>query len=230
MKKIGILLSGNGVYDGSEIQETVFSLLAVNENEGGVLFMAPNVNQMHVVNHLTGEEMNETRNVLFESARIARGDIEDLINVSESDIDALIIPGGFGTAKNHTNWAVKGAESEINEEVKRLIIEMVEKQKPIVALCMGPTTVAKALEGTGIKAKLTVGTNEEKSPYDIEAISEGIKSVGMRVDMKSIHELSVDNEAKIICAPCYMMEASVVEVRNNIKAAVDELFKMMNLG
>jgi enhancing lycopene biosynthesis protein 2 len=230
MKKVGILLSGNGVYDGSEIQETVFSLLAVHENDGDVLFMAPNVDQMHVVNHLTGEEMNETRNVLYESARIARGDIEDVVNVSAKDIDALIIPGGFGTAKNHTNWAEKGAASEINVEVKRLINDVVNVQRPIVALCMGPTTVAKALEGMGKKAILTVGTNLENSPYDISAISEGIKSIGMNVEMKSVREISVDSRLRIICAPCYMMEASVIEVRNNIKNAIDELFKIMNQG
>ena len=227
MKKIGILLSGSGVYDGSEIQETVFSLLAVAENGGDVLFMAPNIDQMHVINHLTGEEMPETRNVLFESARIARGDIEDLANISSTDMDALIIPGGFGTAKNHTNWAVNGPDSTINPDVKRVITEMVNAKKPIVALCMGPTTVAKALEGSGKSPKLTVGTTSEKSPYDIGAISEGMKKVGSVAEMKSVTEISVDNELNIISAPCYMMEASVIQVRENIKHAVGELFKKL---
>jgi enhancing lycopene biosynthesis protein 2 len=227
MKKIGILLSGSGVYDGSEIQETVFSLLAVAENGGEVLFMAPNVDQMHVVNHLTGEEMPETRNVLFESARIARGDIEDLVNISSTDMDALIIPGGFGTAKNHTNWAVNGPDSTINADVKRVITEMVDAKKPIVALCMGPTTVAKALEGSGKSSTLTVGNTTEKSPYDIGAISEGINKVGSVAEMKSITEISIDNELNIISAPCYMMEASVLQVRENIKQAVVEMFKKL---
>ncbi len=225
--KIGILLSGCGVYDGSEIQETVFSLLAVAEHGADVLFMAPNIDQMHVINHLTGEEMSETRNVLFESARIARGDIEDLINISSKDIDALIIPGGFGTAKNHTNWAVKGPGSEINPDVKRLITEMVDSKKPIVALCMGPTTVAKALEGTGKSPKLTVGTTEEKSPYDIGAISDGMKAVGTLPEMKSVKEISIDSNLKIISAPCYMMEASVLQVRENIKQAINTLFTLL---
>jgi len=227
MKKIGILLSGSGVYDGSEIQETVFSLLAVAENGGEILFMAPNVDQMHVVNHLTGEEMPETRNVLFESARIARGDIEDLVNISSTDMDALIIPGGFGTAKNHTNWAVNGPDSTINAEVKRVITEMVDAKKPIVALCMGPTTVAKALEGSGKSPTLTVGNTTEKSPYDIGAISEGINKVGSVAEMKSVTEISIDNDLNIISAPCYMMEASVLQVRENIKQAVVEMFKKL---
>tara|TARA_R110002050_G_scaffold149463_1_gene276111 strand:+ start:165408 stop:166091 length:684 start_codon:yes stop_codon:yes gene_type:complete len=225
--RIGILLSGSGVYDGSEIQEAVFSLLAVAENGGEALFMAPNVNQMHVINHLTGEAMDESRNVLTESARIARGDIEDLVNISFNDMDGLIIPGGFGTAKNHTDWAVNGPDSTIHPEVKRVITEMVNAKKPIVALCMAPTTVAKALEGTGKSPKLTVGTTTEKSPYDIGEIVEGMKKVGSVPQMKSVREVTVDNELNIISAPCYMMEASVLQVRENIKQAVAEMFKKL---
>jgi enhancing lycopene biosynthesis protein 2 len=225
--RIGILLSGSGVYDGSEIQETVFSLLAVAEKEADHLFMAPNVDQMHVVNHLSGEEMNETRNVLLESARIARGDIEDLINISSKDIDGLIIPGGFGTAKNHTDWAVNGPGSSINAEVKRVILEMVTEGKPIVALCMGPTTVAKALEGTKFSPKLTIGTTSEKSPYDIKAISDGLTQVGALAEMKSVKEVCSDDILNIISAPCYMMEASPLEVRNNISTAVNLMFEKL---
>jgi enhancing lycopene biosynthesis protein 2 len=183
--------------------------------------MAPNVNQLHVVNHLSGEEMQETRNVLIESARIARGDIEDIANITSEDFDALVIPGGFGTAKNHTNWALKGPDSDINPDVKRLIIDTVKNQKPIAALCMGPTTVAKALEGSECDAKLTVGTNKKPSPYDIAAISDGINATGSKAEMCSVKEICIDKEFKIVSAPCYMMEASVIEVRNNIKAAID---------
>ncbi|MGB0390140.1 MAG: isoprenoid biosynthesis glyoxalase ElbB [Salibacteraceae bacterium] len=225
--KVGILLSGSGVYDGSEIQESVFSLLAVHENGGTPLFMAPNVKQMHVVNHFSGEEMNETRNVLIESARIARGDIEDIINIHCKDFDALIIPGGFGTAKNHTTWAVNGPDGEINKEIKRLIVETVEAGKPIAALCMGPTTVAKALHGTPFSAKLTVGTDQEKSPYDIKAISEGMNVTGAQANMCSVKEICVDKDLKIVSAPCYMMEASVLEVKENISQAVKEMIDLI---
>lgn len=225
--RIGILLSGSGVYDGSEIQESVFCLLAVHENGGVPLFMAPNVNQMHVVNHMSGEEMNETRNVLVESARIARGDIEDIANINCNDFDALIIPGGFGTAKNHTTWAVNGPDGEINNEVKRVIVETVNAGKPIAALCMGPTTVAKALQGTEFSAKLTVGTDQEKSPYDIKAISGGMNSAGAKARMCSVKEICVDENLKIVSAPCYMMEASVLEVKKNISQAVKEMFSLI---
>lgn len=225
--KIGILLSGSGVYDGSEIQETIFSLLAIAENGGTPLFMAPNVDQMHVVNHLSGEEMPESRNVLVESARIARGDIEDTVNISADDIDALVIPGGFGTAKNHTTWAVKGPESEINQDVKRIINEMVSAGKPIAALCMGPTTVAKALEGTKTSPILTVGSTKAESPYDIEAISNGMEAVGAKTEMKTVSELSIDSNLKIVSSPCYMMDASVLEVREGIQKAIGMLFEWL---
>lgn len=225
--KIGVLLSGCGVYDGSEIQESVFSLLAIAENGGEVLFMAPNVKQMHVVNHLSGEEMMEERNVLTESARIARGDIEDLANISVNDFDALVIPGGFGTAKNHTNWAIKGPDSEINIEVKTLIQACVQNKKPIAALCMGPTTVAKALQGTEFKSKLTIGTISESSPYDIGAISEGVNATGANHEACTVKQICLDEDLKIVSAPCYMMDASVLEVRDNIKSAIDKLFGLL---
>ena len=228
--RIGILLSGSGVYDGSEIHESVFSLLAIAENGGESLFMAPNVNQMHVVNHLSGEEMNESRNVLIESARIARGDIEDVANVSSEDFDALVIPGGFGTAKNHTSWAVDGPDASINEEIKRLILDTLQANKPIAALCMGPTTIAKAVEGSEFHPQLTVGNVTDKSPYDINSIANGITVVGSEIKMCSVQEICVDPHLKIVSAPCYMMEASVIEVRRNIKDAINKMVELINQG
>ncbi len=227
MKKIGVLLSGSGVYDGSEIHETVFTLLALAEAGAEAVCMAPNVDQHHVVNHLNGEEMNETRNVLVESARIARGDVQDLKTVNVSTLDGLVIPGGFGTAKNHTKWAFSGPDGAINADVATLIQAIVDQGKPIAALCMGPTTVAKALEGTVHKASLSVGTSAETSPYDIAGISGGIEKTGAIAVEKSVREIAVDDSLKIISAPCYMMEASIIEVRNNIKMAVDKLMEQV---
>lgn len=225
--KIGVLLSGNGVYDGSEIHESVFTLLAIDENKGQAVCFAPNVNQHHVVNHVSGDEMNETRNALVEAARIARGEISDLAQVKASELDGLVIPGGFGAAKNLTTWAFNGPDGEINAEVKRIINEFVQAKKPIVGLCMGPTVIAKALENAGLSQQLTVGSTAEKSPYEIEAISKGMEKVGAVAQMKTVREIAVDAENRIITAPCYMMEASISEVRANIKQAIDQLFKML---
>ena len=227
MKKIAVLLHGNGVYDGTEIHEAVFSLLSIAENGGEAVCFAPNINQHHVINHTTGEEMDETRNVLVESARIARGKIIDIKDLKVEELDGLVMPGGFGTAKNLTKWAFDGPNGEINADVKRVIKEFVNYKNPIVGLCMSPTTIAKALEDDNYSVNLTVGSTLEESPYEIKAISEGIKSLGHKAEMKTVKEISFDIDTNIITAPCYMMDASIVEVRNNIKQAVDKLFSLM---
>lgn len=226
--KIGVLLAGSGVYDGSEIQEAVFTLLAIDECGAEAVCIAPNEDQLHVLNHLTGEEMAETRNVLIESARIARGAVGDLANATANDFDALVIPGGFGAAKNLNQWAISGPEGAINVEVKRLILEMVKEGKPIAGLCMGPTVIAKALEGEDINASLTVGSTEAASPYDIKGISEGMNSIGAMTTMATVEEVIVDHTNKIVTAPCYMMEASIREVRENIAMAIIELVNLAN--
>jgi len=228
MKKIGILLSGCGVYDGSEIHEAVFSMLCISQQGAEYICYAPNIDQHHVVNHLTGEESTETRNTLVEAARIARGDIKNLATFNVQEVDGLIIPGGFGAAKNLTKWAFSGPQGEIHSEVKRAIVECVMNNKPVAGLCMGPTVIAKALEGTTINAQLTVGTTKEKSPYEIQAISDGMNSIGANSVMKTIKEVSVDTKNKIVSAPCYMMEANINEVYENVKLAVGEMMKLIN--
>lgn len=227
MKKIGVLLSGNGVFDGSEIQEAVLTLLSIAEKGGAYVCMAPNVLQHHVLNHMTGDEMPEKRNVLIESSRIARGDIKDLSQVDPGELSALVLPGGFGAAKNLTKWAFSGPEGEILPEIRHIIKEMHAQGKPIVGLCMAPTVIAKALEGQEVLPTLTVGTTEEASPYEIGAISQGMVKTGAIAEMKNVREISVDEKNRIITAPCYMMEASITEVRDNINKAIDKLFELI---
>ena len=224
--KIAVILSGSGVYDGAEIHESVFTLLALAERGAEYQVFAPNKNQYHVINHLTGEEMPETRNILVESARIARGNAKDLKEYKASDFNGLVIPGGFGAAKNLNQWAFKGADGEIDADVKRAVVETVQAGKPIAALCMGPTVIAKALEGTPHHAELTVGTTEEKSPYEIGGISAGIEQTGAKPVMKTIREVHVDSALKIVTAPCYMMEGTISDVKKNIDQAVQKLMTL----
>lgn len=226
--KIGVILSGCGVYDGSEIQEAVFTLLSIAENGGEAICFAPDKDQAHVVDHTTGAEMPEKRNVLKESARIARGNIQDVRTLEVSELDGLVIPGGFGAAKNLNRWAFEGPDGSMDAEVARVIQEMVKAGKPIVGLCMGPTVISKALEGTGIHPSLTVGTTAEPSPYDIAGINAGMEKIGSKVVLKNIKEIEIDLEHKIITAPCYMMEASIREVRENIQLAINKLFTLIN--
>jgi len=180
------------------------------------------------VNHITGEPMDETRNVMIEAARIARGEIQPVSAIDMKNYDALVIPGGFGAAKNLNQWAIHGPEGELDREVQKLIRSAVENDKPIAAMCMGPTVVAQALAGTNVKATLTVGSDEADSPYDIKGISDGMKSLGAHPVMKTVHQIAVDSENKIITAPCYMMNASITEIHENIEDLIDKLFEFLN--
>ncbi len=165
--------------------------------------------------------------MLIEAARIARGAISDIADVKMSDLDALAIPGGFGAAKNLNTWAVNGPDSDIDPHVRRIICEAVEQQKPIAALCMGPTVVAKALQGTNRKATLTVGSTSASSPYDIQDISNALEQVGAEPVMKTVHQIAVDNDLKLVTAPCYMMDARVSEIRLNVDQAIGKLFEFL---
>jgi enhancing lycopene biosynthesis protein 2 len=223
MKKIGILLSGCGVYDGAEIQESIFAMTAIAEMGWEYVPIAIDKNQFHVVNHLTGEVMDEKRNMMVEAARITRGTVREISTVVPAELDALVIPGGFGSAKNFTTWAFDGSESSILPEVKLLLVNLVNVGKPIVALCVSPVVVAKALEDSMLHAKLTLGTSKAKSPYSISDFHAGVEAVGAVSTEKSIHEVEVDYELKIITAPCYMMDATILEIRDNIKQAITAL-------
>jgi len=221
--KIGVLLSGCGVYDGAEIQEAVLTLLAIEEMGAKAVCISIDKEQHHVINHTNGEETKESRNMLVESARIARGDISSVSEIAPADIDALVIPGGFGSAKNFTTWAFSGPEGTILPEVKLLIVNLINIGKPIVALCVSPVVVSKALQGSNIDSLMTIGSDKESSPYDIKGFSDGLEKLGVKTEMKTIHEISIDHQNKIITAPCYMMDASITEIRDNIRLALDAL-------
>ena len=219
---IGILLSGNGVYDGAEIQESVLAMLAIKETGANYSCIGINKPQHHVVNHLTGEPMNETRNMMVEGARIARGEMTEISEATPANLDALVIPGGFGSAKNFTDWAFNGPDGEILPEVKLLIVNMINAGKPVCALCVSPVVVAKALEGSDIKPKLTLGSGKEPSPYEIAGFHQGVEQTGATTAEKTIREILVDEQYKIVTAPCYMMEADILEIRNNVKSAIEK--------
>lgn len=221
--KIGILLSGCGVYDGAEIQEAVLSMLAVQEIGAEYICISVDAPQHHVINHTTGEEMPETRNMLVEAARIARGEIRNINSIAPADIDALIIPGGFGSAKNFTKWAFEGPDGAILTEVKLLLVNLVNVGKPIAALCVSPVVLAKALEGSSIHANMTIGSDKEGSPYSIPDFSAGLAKTGVEPVMKTVREIQIDTANKIVTAPCYMMDATILEIRNNIRQAVEAL-------
>ena len=216
--KVGVLLSGSGVQDGSEIHESVLTALFLEKTRVEIVFMAPNIDQMHVMNHYTGQEMDEFRNVLVESARIARGNIKDLAEIRGEDLDALIIPGGLGVAKNLSDYAMSGSECSINPDVYRLVVEMLISKKPIGAICIAPAMMSKILFEQNLSANLTVGSDATTSK-DIEAM-------GSQHQNCSTREVVIDVKNKIVSTPAYMDAKSISEVAEGIEKLVNEIVSM----
>src|SRR5512137_26815 len=150
-KRVGVVLAGCGYLDGAEIQEAVCTLLALDRRKAKLVAMAPDVEQLHVVDHVRSAPVDGARrNVLAESARIVRGKIVDLAKVKAADLDALVFPGGFGAAKNLCSFATEGAKMKVNHQVERLVREMRAAAKPMGFVCIAPVIAAKVLGGDGV--------------------------------------------------------------------------------
>ena len=200
MKKFAVVLSGCGVFDGAEIHEATLTMLAIMKNGGTYEIFAPDVEQYHVINHITGEEMLEKRNVLIESARIARGKIKDLKDYEANNFDALIFPGGFGAAKNLCDFAFKGENCAVNPDVEKAILKTAGQNKPIGALCISPVIIAKIFGDV----EVTIG--EEKGP------AEAIEKMGA-THIKTTHgEVIIDEKNNLFTTPCYMLDANIVQI------------------
>jgi enhancing lycopene biosynthesis protein 2 len=220
MAKVGVVLSGCGVFDGSEIHEAVLTLYFLQKHGAETMCMSVDAPQLHVVDHLKGEvAAGETRNVLTESARIARGDIRNMKDITVADFDALMFPGGFGAAKNLTDFAVKGADCGINPEVSRLVHETVKAKKPLAAICIAPVILAKALAGTGIKSSMTIGNDS--------GTAGAIESLGALHVNCPVNEAVVDEENKIITSPAYMLGKNILEVAEGVEITVRKLLSMI---
>ena len=217
MKKIGVVLSGCGVMDGSEIHEAVLTLLAIAGESAEAVCMAPNAEQHHVVNHLTQQEMKEKRNVLVESARIARGKIKDLKDVKAKDVDALIFPGGYGAAKNLSTFAFDGPDCKVDPEVARLAREVHEAGKPIGAICISPALIAKIFQGKSVK--LTVGTDPETAG--------AVQKMGHEHIACGVSETCVDLKNRIVTTPAYMLAQNIAEAYAGIKKLVAEVLRLI---
>ena len=219
MKKVGVLLSGCGVNDGAEIHESVITMLALDRAGMEMILMAPNIDQMHVVNHYTRQEMDEYRNVLVESSRIARGNIKDMAELSGDDVDALIIPGGFGVAKNLCDYAMTGPECSINPDVYRLISELKLLNKPIGAICIAPAMMAKILGELDESANMTIGSDETTSK-DIEAMG------SVHVECQ-VSEMVVDEEKNLVTTPAYMEAKTIKDAADGIEKLVKQVLSMI---
>lgn len=215
MKKIAVVLAGNGVYDGSEIHEATLTLLAIARKGARYQCFAPNVDQAHVVNHLTGEEMPEKRNVLVEAARIARGDIKPLSEYKTEDFDAIVFPGGFGAAKNLCTFAFDGADCTVNSDVEKAVRETVTAEKPIGALCISPVIIAKVLGDV----KVTIGQDE--------GTLQAIEKMGGVHEKTSHGQIVIDEKYKVVTTPCYMLDSTIDQIADGAENVVGKILEMV---
>ncbi len=216
MARVGVVLSGCGVFDGAEIHEATLTLYFLDRAGAEIVCMAPDIDQMHAVNHIKGEPTGEKRNVLVESSRIARGVIKDIKDVKAADLDALVFPGGFGAAKNLCDFAVKGADCAVNPQVERLIKEMHAAKRPIGFVCIAPVIAAKVLGSH--KPELTIGNDKDTA----EAIEKmGGKHVGSPVE-----NIVVDRKNKVVTTPAYMLGPTISKVAQGIEKLINEVLKM----
>lgn len=218
-KQIGVILSGCGVYDGSEIHESVFTLLALDKAGAKAVCMAPDIDQMHVINHLTGEQMaGEKRNVLVESARIARGDIKSVKDVQASKLDGLILPGGFGAAKNLCDFATQGENCQVDPDVKNLIQDMQDTGKPIGFICIAPAVIAKVAQEKKLSIQLTIGSDNETAST--------LQKMGACHINATVSEIVIDEANKIVTTPAYMLAERISEAADGIEKLVQAVIDM----
>jgi enhancing lycopene biosynthesis protein 2 len=216
MARVGVVLSGCGVFDGAEIHEATLTLFYLDRAGAEIICMAPNVDQMDVVNHIKGETMGEKRNVLVEASRIARGVIKDIQDVKASDLDALIFPGGFGAAKNLCNFAVKGPDCTVYAGVEKLIKEMHAAKKPIGFICIAPVIAAKVLGSFG--PQVTIGNDK--------GTAEAIEKMGGKHVDSPVENAVIDQKNKIVTTPAYMLGPTISKVALGIEKVVNEVLKL----
>jgi enhancing lycopene biosynthesis protein 2 len=218
MKKIGVILAGCGFIDGAEIQEAVLTLLAIERAGAEAVCFAPDILQHHVVNHLTGNPVpGECRNVLVESARIARGAISDLKQLDVTGLDALILPGGFGAAKNLCDYALKGAGFDVNPDVSTAVMACFNAGKPLGFMCISPVIAAKLLGSENIE--LTIG-NDSATAADIETL-------GATHVTCPVWNTVVPKDKKVVSTPAYMLGPGIADVWKGIEKLVVEVLGLI---
>lgn len=213
--KAAVVLAGCGVFDGAEIHEAVMTLYAIDRNGGTYQLFAPNVMQHHVINHITGEVMKESRNVLTEAARIARGKIRALTEYRAADFDTLIFPGGFGVAKNLCTYAFDGTECHVDRVVEEAIRSTHKAGKPIGALCISPVLIARVLRDVTV----TIGTDAPTAA--------DIKALGGTHENKHHGEVVIDRKNMVVTAPCYMLDSTISEIARDADEVVRALKELI---
>jgi enhancing lycopene biosynthesis protein 2 len=218
MKTVGVVLAGCGFLDGAEIYESVITMLTLDRAGVAYQCLAPDIPQFHVVNHLTGEPSSESRNVLNEAARLARGKIKPLDNSWVDKLDAVFFPGGFGAAKNYCDYAVKGDGCSMNPIVESFMQKLVAARKPIGVICIAPLVLARALKGTDYHPALTVGASA--------GAANSVEKFGSKHVVRPVTDIVVDREHRIVSTPAYMYDARIGEVAEGIEKLVMEVLAL----
>jgi enhancing lycopene biosynthesis protein 2 len=218
MKRIAIILSGCGFLDGAEIHESVLCLLALEQEGFKPYFFAPDIIQNTVVNHLTQKQVDKNRNILEESARIARGDINPLNTLNTNEYDALAFPGGFGAALSLSSYATKQVDCEVLEDITHIIKQAIEMKKPILATCISPVILGKVLQSMNLQASMTLGSSDDSI--------EQLNAFNMIGKSAKIDEIIIDDELKIVTTPCYMEPANLPAMFEGIKKAAKALLEL----
>ena len=215
MKKIAVILSGCGVSDGSEIHEATLALLAIRKAGCDYSVFAPDEEQTEVVNHYTGDNVNENRNILVESARIARRKVSPLTELNPEKFDAIVLPGGFGVAKNLSDFAYEGENYSVIPELKKILLKANELKKPVGAMCISPVLLAKVFKG----CKITLGAAGDAS--------EAVEKNGAKHIVTTHGETVVDEKYKLVTTPCYMLDATIEQIAEGADNLVKELLKLV---
>ncbi|AVJ56297.1 isoprenoid biosynthesis protein ElbB [Idiomarina sp. OT37-5b] len=215
MKRVAVLLSGSGVFDGAEVNEAVLTLLHISKQGASYQCFAPDTQQAQVINHLNGEESNDQRNVLEEAARIARGDVKPLNELDVAEFDALILPGGFGVAKNFCDFAFKGAEMMINEQVEQVGKAFKDAKKPAGYMCIAPVLLPY-IYGEGVR--VTIGNDADVAA----AIG---KMGGEHVDC-GVRDIVVDEAHRLVTTPAYMLAENLPDAEAGISKLVEKVLYM----
>ena len=216
-KRVGVILSGCGVMDGTEIHEAVATMLALDRADAEIVCLAPNKDQADVVNHLSTTPQGEKRNVLIEAARIARGNVKDIKSVGAGDVDAVVLPGGFGAAKNLSSFATEGADCKVDPDVEKFLRDVHSAGKPIAALCIAPAVIARIF-GRELNPELTIGTDE--------GTAKALESMGAKHVSTPVSDIVVDRKNKIVTTACYMLATRIREVADGAEKAVKAMLEM----
>lgn len=222
MTHIAVILSGCGVYDGAEIHESVLTLLHLEHQNASYQCFAPDLPQHHVVNHLNGDVMDEQRNVLTEAARIARGQIKPLSSLHAEDFDAVILPGGFGAAKNLSNFASAGAQAKLLPQLKQVLTNFIVAKKPLGFICIAPAMIPLLFTDHAVNSQVTLTIGHDQTT------AESITAMGGQHITCRVQDIVVDHAAKVVSTPAYMLAQSILEANEGIEKLVKAVLELTN--